>query len=303
MRRSFYLALLTFIILLSCVSSYLDAKPSERIVSLSPNLTQIVYALGAWDRVVGVTIYSEYSEFPSEAKALPKVGGWVNPSYEAIIALRPDLVLLEQDQYSIFGEKLRNLGLRTFIARSTNSIKDILQSISNLGKILGKEKEAKKLNTNIKASLNEISKKTNNKKKKRALIIVGRNPGTLDDLYVIGSNNYIDELLTIAGGKNVVESERPAIKISKEVIFSFNPEVIFEISHRNSDLADKIEVGAKGVGVKNEILDIWSEFNQVDAVRNNRVYIISSDALLYPSQRIVEGAKNLYQALHPQLTR
>ncbi len=300
MKRSSYLALSALIISLSCVSSYADGDAPKRIVSLSPNLTQIIYALGAWDRVVGVTIYSE---FPPDAKTLPKVGGWINPSYEAIVALKPDLVVLVKDQQSSFGDKLRNLGLKTFVVHSNDSIKDILKSISDLGEVLGKEEEAKSLNAYIKTSLSEISKKARKKKKVRALIVIGRNPGTLEDLYVIGTGNYIDELLKIAGGENAVQSERFAIKITKETVFSFNPEVIFDIDHRKPALASTVKVEAKGVGEQNENLDmnIWrNKLNQVDAVRNNAVYKLPSDSLLHPSQRIVEGAKVLYQALHSQ---
>jgi len=99
-RKTFFRGLLTaFFIFITCLYSYSDDNP-KRIVSLSPNLTQVIYALGTWEKVVGVTIYDD---FPPEAKELSKIGGWINPNYEAIILLKPDLVVLMKDQEK--GEK------------------------------------------------------------------------------------------------------------------------------------------------------------------------------------------------------
>ncbi|MEX1000284.1 MAG: ABC transporter substrate-binding protein [Thermodesulfobacteriota bacterium] len=271
-------------IIITTSYSFSDNKP-QRIVSLSPNLTQVIYALGYMDQVVGVTIFDEY---PPQVIDLPKIGGWINPNYEAILALKPDLVVLMKDQDISFGDKLRTLGLKTFIAKSNDSINDIIQAISGLGEILGESEEAKKLTLGIQSDLNEIEQKTKNTKKKSVMIVVGRNPGTLEDIYVIGRNNYIDELITLAGGENVVENERNALKITKEAIFTFNPDVIIEINHQQIDR-------------EAEILAIWSTLKQVEAVKNNQVHILSSKVLLHPSQRIVDGAQTLTDILHPEI--
>jgi iron complex transport system substrate-binding protein len=281
LQRSFVIAIF---IIITAIYSYSDNKP-QRIVSLSPNLTQVIYALGYMDQVVGVTIFDEY---PPQVIDLPKVGGWINPNYEAILALKPDLVVLMKDQDISFGDKLRTLGLKTFIAKSNDSIKDIIQAISDLGEILGESEEAKKLTLSIQSDLNEIEQKTKNTKKKSVMIVVGRNPGTLEDIYVIGRNNYMDELITLAGGENVVENERNALKITKEAIFSYNPDVIIEINHQQIDR-------------EAEILAIWNTLKQVEAVKNNQVHILSSKVLLHPSQRIVDGAQTLTEILHPEI--
>ncbi len=281
LQRSFVIAIF---IIIPAIYSHSDNKP-QRIVSLSPNLTQVIYALGYMDQVVGVTIFDEY---PPQVIDLPKVGGWINPNYEAILALKPDLVVLMKDQDISFGDKLRTLGLKTFIAKSNDSIKDIIQAISDLGEILGESEEAKKLTLSIQSDLNEIEQKTKNTKKKSVMIVVGRNPGTLEDIYVIGRNNYMDELITLAGGENVVENERNALKITKEAIFSYNPDVIIEINHQQIDR-------------EAEILAIWNTLKQVEAVKNNQVHILSSKVLLHPSQRIVDGAQTLTEILHPEI--
>lgn len=281
LQRSF---LILVLLIITSSYSHSDSSP-KRIVSLSPNLTQVIYALGYLDQIVGVTVYDE---FPTEVMDLPKVGGWINPNYEAILALKPDMVVLMKDQDISFGDKLRNLGLKTFTAKSNDSIKDIVQAITALGEILGNKEEAEQLKSYIETNLNQIEQKTKSLNKKSVLIVVGRNPGTLEDIYVIGTNNYIDELLNLAGGENVVKNERNALKITKEAIFTFNPDVIIEINHQQGDR-------------ETEILEIWNSLNQVDAVKNKQVYILSSKVLLHPSQRIVDGAQILTDILHPEL--
>ena len=119
------LTCLSVLILIFLKVSYSEEFP-KRIVSLSPSITEIIYGLGAWDKVVGVTLYSD---FPPEAKDLPKVGGWVDPNLEAILAQKPDLVIMIDDQYTIFGDKIRKLGLNTLSVESNDSVKDILDSI------------------------------------------------------------------------------------------------------------------------------------------------------------------------------
>ncbi len=193
-----------------------------------------------------------------------------------------------KDQDTLFGDKIRDLGLKTFTAKSNDSINDIFESIKDIGEILGKQKEAEKMSNYIQSSLDEISEKTKNLEKKRVLLVVGRNPGTLEDIYVIGTNNYINELIALAGGQNVVEHERNALKISKEAVFSYNPEVIIEINHEKTDR-------------EKEIIEVWSNLKQIDAVENGKVYILSSKVLLHPSQRIVDGAKVLADTIHPDL--
>ena len=257
----------------------------ERIISLSPNITQIIYALGAWDSVAGVTIYSD---FPPEVKETPKVGGWVNPNMEAILALKPDLVVLMKDQDIIFGQKLDSLGLNKYVVDSNDSVNDILGSITSLGDVLDKEQEAEKLVNELQSELDSITEATEGANKKSVLIVVGRNPGTLEDIYVIGRNNYINELLNIAGGVNVIENNRLSLKLTKEAILTLNPDVIIEINHEKSERQE-------------EILSTWGKLELSRAVNENQVHILSSTVLLHPSQRILEGAKVLTRILHPEL--
>ena len=263
------------------------AEAPKRVISLSPNITQILYAIGAWESVVGVTVYSD---FPPEVEETPKIGGWVNPNMEAILTLKPDLVLLMKDQNTIFGQKLDSLGVNKYVIDSNDSVQDILNSIRTLGEVLDKKPQANELVNELRDELDGITAATKDAQKKNVLIVVGRNPGTLEDIYVIGRNNYINELLSMAGGENVIENERLSVKLTKEAVLTLNPDVIIEINH------DKSRREAL-------ILETWSNLNLAKAVRNNEVYILPSTVLLHPSQRIIEGAKVLTEILHPELVK
>jgi iron complex transport system substrate-binding protein len=282
--KRFILACLSFFILISFKVSYSGEFP-RKIVSLSPSITEIIHGLGAWEKVVGVTLYSD---FPPEARDIPKVGGWVDPNLEAILALKPDLVIMIEDQYKIFGDRIRKLGLKTLSVESNNSVKDILDSIRQIGKALGKEEEARNLSENVESSLEEIRAKTRNAPPRRVLFVVGRNPGTLEDIYVVGKGSFMNEMITLAGGENVVENESLAIRISKEAILSLKPEVIIEINHEKIDKRD-------------EVIKDWSGLKEASAVRNGEVYVVSSTVLLHPSQRIAEGTRILALILHPEI--
>lgn len=283
MRKTGTIIVISLVYIIGLQAS--SAEAPKRIISLSPNITQIVYALGAWDSVVGVTIYAD---FPTEVEETPKVGGWVNPNMEAILTLKPDLVLLMKDQNTIFGQKLDNLGLNKYVIDSNDSVEDILESITALGVVLDKETRAESLTSEIRNELKRITLRTKEAEKKKVLIVVGRNPGTLEDIYVIGRNNYMNELLNMAGGENVIENDRLSVKLTKEAVLTLNPDVIIEINH------DKSRREA-------QILETWGNLNLANAVRNNEVYILPSTVLLHPSQRILEGAKVLTEILHPDL--
>lgn len=283
MKRVLPVFLLAFVLLAK--ASYPVEGFPKRIISLSPSINEIIYGLGSWKSVVGVTIYSD---FPPEVKNLPTVGGWINPNLEAIVALRPDLVIMIKDQDKIFGDKIRKLGLKTLSVEST-TIKDISDSILEIGKALGKDSGAREVTENFKSSLDEIGTKVVGVRPKRVLLVVGRNPGTLEDIYVISRKSYINEIINIAGGENVVKNDVFSVKVSKESILSLNPEVIVEVNHERIN--------------KNETLKVWDELKDVSAVKNKEVYILTDTALLHPSQRVAQAARTLAEILHPEVFR
>jgi len=167
-------------------------------------------------------------------------------------------------------------------------VSDIMKTIEYLGEVLGEETEARRIVSDMKSTLDKIRRETADVPRKKVLLVVGRNPGTLEDIYVIGRNNYINELIEIAGGVNAVENNRLSIKITKEAILTLDPDVIIEINHEKLDR-------------EAEILGTWSTLAQSRAVRSGEVYILPSTVVLHPSQTIVEGAQILTDVLHPEL--
>ncbi|MGQ0793235.1 MAG: ABC transporter substrate-binding protein [Deltaproteobacteria bacterium] len=281
-RKGIFAATVACLILLLSPSEAVDFP--KRIVSLSPSTTEIIYGVGAWARVVGVTLYAD---FPPEAATLPKVGGWVDPNIEAIFALKPDLVVMTDTQNQIFGDKLRRIRLNTLSVEGNDSVRDILDSILAIGRALGRERQALALARSVEEEIEAVRAAVLNRKPRRALFVVGRNPGTLEDIYVIGRGSYIDELITIAGGRNVIETKALAVKISRESALSLNPDFIIEVNHEKPDKTA-------------EVVAVWSALTQVAAVKNGRVHVVRSASLLHPSQRITEGARMLAEILHPE---
>ena len=282
MRKLFPVLLILLVQVFPTVS--LSETP-QRIIPLSPSVAEILYGIGAWEKVVGVTIYSD---FPPEAKNLPKVGGWINPNLEAIIVLRPDLVIMVDEQERIFGEKLRKIGLKTLAVKS-KTFRDTLNAILTVGKAVGREEVAKKVAEDVKFKIDEIRQRTKSFKRKRVLFVVGRNPGALSDIYAIAPGSFIDEIITAAGGENVMKEFKGfAVNISKEAVLLLNPEVIVEINHGKKE---------------KEALKVWNELSVVSAVKNGEVHIIWETAFLHPSQRIIEATQILAEILHPEAFR
>ncbi len=278
--RKFFPVLLILLVQAFPTVSFSEAP--QRIIPLSPSVAEILYGIGAWEKVVGVTIYSD---FPPEAKNLPKVGGWVNPNLEAIVALRPELIIMVDEQERIFGEKLRKIGLETLAVKS-KTFGDIINAILTVGRAIGREKVAKKVAEDVKLKIDEIRQRTKSLNQKKVLFVVGRNPGALSDIYAIAPGSFIDEIITAAGGENVMkESKGFTVNISKEAVLILNPEVIVEINPGKNE---------------KEALKVWNELSVVSAVKNGEVHIIEETAFLHPSQRVIEGTQILAKILHPE---
>ena len=171
-----------------------------RIVSTAPSATETLFALGLGRNVVGV---SQYCEYPPEVKALPKVGSYVQPNLEAIARLRPDLVVLQKHEGPVQG-RLRALGIR-YVEMPYGLLADVYAGISVVADATGVHDRGEALNTRIQDRLAEIAARSRGKSRVRALVIVDRKMGTLSDLIVAGANNYVNQMMVIAGAVNVLD--------------------------------------------------------------------------------------------------
>jgi iron complex transport system substrate-binding protein len=257
----------------------------QRIVSLSPDLTEIVYGVGAFDRVVAV---SDYDTYPPETAKLPHLGQLHSPSFEKLVGLRPDLVIVTKAQAPFFEGTLKDLGL-TVLKTSNNSIQEVYEAILTIGRATGNESEAAKLVASTREGLNRVARRTAGLPKTPTVLIVDRLPGTLRDLYTATDGSFLAELVGIAGGRIAVPPvEHGYKKLVKEDLLAVNPEIILDfIQGPKSRFAG-------------DSLDAWGEMPELKAVRTRRVFEVNEDFVPHASQRMVQTAELFAKLIHPE---
>jgi len=263
----------------------------RRVVSLARSVTEILFQLGLGDRVVGV---SRYCKYPPEANTRPRVGGLYDPNMEAIVVLRPDLVILPGPDAEAVGG-FNRLGLATLVLDHRNP-EGIFQSISAIGRSCGVERNADALVAELRQRLQRVTDRTKGLARPRVLLAVDHDCGAtgIEDVYVAGGSPYFNPILRWAGGKNVFEGTPEAFPVvSREAILKVDPEVIIDLIS-----ADRLPAG--GVEACRES---WRHLKEVDAVANNRVYIITDDYATVPGPRFICLVEHLAGLLHPTPTR
>ncbi len=260
----------------------------RRIISLAPSITEILFKLGLGDKVVGVT---DYCDFPPEAQAKTKIGGYYDPNYEAIISLSPDIVIMlpehqEPKQY------LSRFGLKVLIVDHKN-ISGILTSITAIGNASRVEQNAASLVLDLRKRMELIEQKTAGLTRPKVMVTVGRNmgSGSLKDIYISGRDGFYDEMITLSGGVNAYTGRVTFPVVSGEGIIRMNPKVIIDI------IPDLEQKGWD----KTMILKEWKTISQVDAVKNERVYIFSEDYVATPGPRFILIMEQMAKAIHPEI--
>jgi iron complex transport system substrate-binding protein len=284
---------------------YAQDAPSkkQRIISSAPVVTEILYAIGAGDEVVGT---DDYSHYPPEAEKVKKIGGLGNLSVETLIALKPTLVVIygKQPELEAFCKQRGVAKVNVMI----EGIHDIFKTITTLGRATEREEQAAKLDSAIHKQLEAVAKHTarslhgggNNidggkkepptKSAPRVLITIGREAGSFQNVLTIGRGSFLDALLLIAGGDNVfADMKQPYPMISAEQIIAAAPDVIIEIAGE-----------AKGHGDVEKKKKDWAVFKSVPAVKSGRIEFLSDDYLLIPGPRIGKIAEDLVKVLHPE---
>lgn len=261
----------------------------RRIVSLAPSVTETLFALGQGDRVVGVT---RYCRFPPEAATRRKVGGFLDPNFEALLALKPDLIVMLQSNESS-QPALEKLGLNCLVVCHKN-VAGILSSFTEIGNALGAEAKAAELVADARRRIRRIEQKTAGRDRPRVLCSVLRNPGAgrLDGVTVAAADGYFDKIIAIAGGENACrQAAAPFPQVSHEGILWMDPQVIVDLVRPVSQL----NVDRK------TILADWREVAEVEAVRTGRVYVIDDDFAPVPGPRFILLVEKLARLLHPEV--
>lgn len=265
-----------------------DASASsapQRIISLSPSTTEVLYGVGAFERVVAV---SDYDKFPPEVSKLPKIGGWSNTNLEQVATLKPDLVIMTSSQAPLIKDKLDALGVRTVTVPSF-TVADALAGIEQIGAVTGREEAARRLVAETQAKLDDVRARTRELPRLRVLCIVDRVPGTLRGLYTATRGSFFAELIEIAGGESIAPPASNGFgQISKEAVVSLNPDIIFDmLQSGEGKLAEDTQ-------------EVWRELGSVRAVREGRVYRLNDESMLHPSQFVGDTARKFAALIHPQ---
>jgi osmoprotectant transport system substrate-binding protein len=276
----------------SAARHFLETKwtrAPERIVSTTPSITEMLYRLGAGERIAAVTTYCRY---PEEARSKPKIGTFLQPNLEAIAALRPDLVIIQQNPVDLRA-KLERLGLEVLeLEMWTTS--DVLEALERLGAALGAHEEAARVRGEIESELEAIRTRTASLPRRKLMFVVGRSPGTLEGLIVAGKASYLSELIDLAGGTNIFADSVAAYpKVSTEEIIARNPDVIVDMGEMGS--AESLTPEMKAATLR-----AWSKLSVVKAVREKRVYPVASDIFVVPGPRMVAAAREFARMLHPE---
>lgn len=274
------------------VPAWAGAAP-QRIVSTSPSVTEMLYALGLGSRVVGVTTFCHY---PSEVREKPKIGSYLTPNVEAVLALKPDLVVTLAEQ-SEAAERLQRVRLPV-LALSHNDLEGIFASIEAIGREAGVEAKAREVIGGIRERLEDVRRRAARLPRRTVLFIVGRSPGTIQDLMAVGQGPFLNELIEIAGGTNLFDKTASLYpRVPREEIYSRRPEVIIDMGDM-SNTDEATETHRKSVAA------LWRErFPGLPAVREGRVYAVAEDIFVVPGPRITEAAEALLRMIHPEAPR
>lgn len=261
--------------------SVVGPRALARIVSTSPSITETLFALGLGDRVVGV---STYCRFPAAVAVLPKVGTFLKPDAERIAGLRPDLVIIH-DLSNGVDRRLASLGI-PFVTVERDSMASVFTSIRTIADATGVGERGAALVGTLEAQIAALRRTAAARRRPRVLFIIGRRPGALADLVAVGPGSYLDELIGVAGGENVMaiagQPEYP--RISMETVLRLDPDVIID----TVDMGDT-DAERRRRQVVNERL--WNAYAMLTAVKTRRLHAATNDALVVPGPRIVDAAK------------
>jgi iron complex transport system substrate-binding protein len=248
-----------------------------RIVSLAPSITETLFALGAGPEVVGV---SQYCDYPPEVLKLPKVGTFLTPNLEAIIALRPTLIIglgLSSDQREL--RALRSMGFRIVLAKD-QSLDEIRDSIRKLGDATGHGAEAAQLIAKVDSQVGAVREAVADKPPVRVLMLVGHQP-----LVAVGRGTYLDDLLHLARADNIADvSGEQWPELSFEYIIAMRPEVILDGSMGSDPAAPA---------------HFWDRYPSIPAVRDKRVFGYPDDPILHAGPRVGRSLEILAALIHP----
>ncbi|MPY90462.1 MAG: ABC transporter substrate-binding protein [Luteitalea sp.] len=261
-------------------------RPAQRVVSLVPAVTEMLFAIEAGSQVVGV---SSYDTYPDAVRQLPRVGALVDPDVERVLSLEPDLVVTYGSQEEL-QQQLVRAGIAAFDYRH-GGVGHALDTMRTLGARTGHAREAVRETTRISTALAAITQRVAGRKRPRTLLVIGREPLAMRGIYVSAGKGFLHELLTLAGGDDVMgDIPRESVQATTETILARAPEVILEVRSGPKPDATTIDRERRA----------WSRLSGVPAVRSGRVYLLYDNALVVPGPRMPLAAEQFARVMHPE---
>lgn len=264
-----------------------NVSSASRIISTSPSITETLFELGLKDRVIAVT---DFCKYPEEACRLPSIGGMLNPNMETLVSLTPDLIIHQSG-----NQRLRNnansVGIKTLEVRMGN-LEEIFDSIKKLGVALNCQEQADKLALHLTSGIAFYQERLKGFQKKEVLLLLGDSSDPSRDLYAAGPGTFLNELLNLSGGKNIIrDSPAPYPKLSKEHIIEKSPEIIIEAGPKSNLSQREIDIR----------IQEWNRFPTIEAVKMKQIYFIGADYILIPGPRLLKIIERFSKAIHPNL--
>ena len=265
------------------------APRPERIVSLIPAVTEMIYAMGDGSRVAAV---SSYDHFPADVDRLPRVGGLLDPSVERILAIKPDLVIVYATQKELI-ERLDRARIPYF-SYQHRALADIMTTIRAVGARIGSAARGEAVAAEMDRALAAIRARTADLPHPATLLVFERDPGSLRNVYASGGYGFLHDMLEIAGGRNVFGSmKQQAVQASTEMLLTSKAEVIVELRYgdslKNTDIAGELRA--------------WDALSSIPAVRAHRVAALTGDEFVIPGPRVVGATLKLARVIHPDVAR
>jgi len=257
---------------------------ADRIVSLAPNITEILFAIGLGNEIAGVTLDSDY---PPDAAEKPKVGTFWQPDIEAVVAARPELVItLGFEQQRNLAERLKRIGYNSLTV-NIEKVSDLFAAIEKIGTAAGRQLQANELISRIRTKLQKLADMVGAEDKVRVLWVVQREP-----LRVAGRDTFVNEMIELAGGENAIgPTVHKYPPIGSEQVIACKADVIIEPAMGREDIENQ----------RDRALQHWSKFKYLPAVSNRRVFVISGDTVSRLGPRLYEGTETIARCLRPHL--
>ena len=253
----------------------------QRIVSLAPSITEIIFQLNQGSRLKGVT---QYSNYPAQALSLPKVGSYIRLDLERIVALEPDLCIAIKDgNPKEIVDRLQSMNIPVYVV-DPRDLATVIRTIEEIGSLLNASENANILTNKMRDRLNRIKAKVaNTDKRPRVFIQIGISP-----IISVGSQTFIHDLISMAGGINVAAGYNAYPRFSREQVLALSPDVIIITSMARQ-------------AVFQQVKDEWSQWPDMPAARNQQIFVVDSDVFDRPSPRLLDGLEILVQLIHPEL--